>query len=227
MLFKGTFGDQYSGSAGGLTASHNRGGYYLRQRVVPANPSSLAQLQRRAAFRTAINRWMDLSQVNRESWATWAANVPFTNRLGDARPITGQNAYVGSRVLRQQAGLTAVSAGPATFNRGNMGDVAIESIDGTSDDFDIAFDATASWATAVGGALLVFQGKPQPASVEFYKGPFLFNQAILGAVVAPTSPDTMASLYPLAAGQRVFVRVVAVQADGRYSAGQVLSGIAS
>ena len=55
MKFKGMIGSMFSGSSGGVTASHNRGGYYLRQRVVPSDPASTLQLKVRSAMtRTSV-----------------------------------------------------------------------------------------------------------------------------------------------------------------------------
>ena len=39
-IMKTTIVGPLSGSFGGLTASHNRGGQYLRQRSTPTNPNS-------------------------------------------------------------------------------------------------------------------------------------------------------------------------------------------
>lgn len=227
MKFKGTFGAEFSGSAGALTASHNRGGYYLRQRVIPVNPNSDAQRALRTTFSAAVVAYSGLSAVNRDGWKVWADNTPFTDSLGDPRPVTGQNAFIGSYTLKTQAGLAPVTAAPSTFNRGALGDVSLGSVMSGAGTYDITFDPTAEWATAVGGALLIFQGRPQNASVSFYKGPFLFAAAVPGAAVAPTSPETVPTLYPLATGQRVFVRLVAVMPDGRYTTGVILNELAS
>ncbi|KKM06452.1 hypothetical protein LCGC14_1743870, partial [marine sediment metagenome] len=43
MLFKSGLITQGSGSIGGLTASHNRGGMYFRARTIPTNPATSFQ----------------------------------------------------------------------------------------------------------------------------------------------------------------------------------------
>ena len=48
MLFKGTIGAAYSGKIGGVVASHNRGGQYFRQHVIPTDPATGLQSTMRA-----------------------------------------------------------------------------------------------------------------------------------------------------------------------------------
>ena len=50
MLFKPTIVASLSGSLGGITASHNRFGAYLRERVIPVNPGTQPQVIVRNAF---------------------------------------------------------------------------------------------------------------------------------------------------------------------------------
>lgn len=227
MKFKGTLGTQFSGSLAGITASHNRGGAYLRQRAIPVDPSSSFQNARRNVFRTLVQRYTTvLSEAQREDWRLWALNTPFLDVLGDSRPITGQQAYVGANTLRDQAGLAFLNAAPVIFNRGAMGSLELGAVSAASDDYELTFDNTQSWATAVGGALLLFQGRPQNASVLYYNGPWRFTEAVLGAVVPPTSPFTAGPQpFPLALGQRLFVRAVAITADGRWTSPTVVSSI--
>ena len=77
MLFQGPLISAASGSLGGLTASHNAGGNYLRARVVPTDPQSPRQVSLRQIVGTLSNRWVNtLSQLQRDAWETYAQNVP-------------------------------------------------------------------------------------------------------------------------------------------------------
>jgi hypothetical protein len=80
------------------------------------------------------------------------------------------------------------------------------------------FTNTDTWATAVGGALLVFMSRGQSPTINSFKGPYRFAGKVAGAVSPPTSPQNITSPFTLAATQRVFVRFIAVTADGRVSA---------
>lgn len=227
MKFKGTFATSQSGSLAGITASHNRGGQYLRNRTIPTDPASSFQTARRNVFRTLVTRWTNtLTQAQRDSWITYADNTPFVNALGDPLILTGQNAYIGSNTLRVQAGIAQVATAPAIFERCAIGELT-PIADAAADEFEIEFDNSQAWATAVGGALLVFASKPQNASIRFFKGPFRYGGKIAGAVVPPTSPQTVPSPYVFAAGQRIFLRFVAITADGRWSNEYITSVLAS
>lgn len=225
MKIKGTFATEFSGSVGGLTAAHNRGGYYLRNRVVPTDPATVTQVTRRNAMRTMVGRWMTtLTAANRASWELYAQNTPFTNDLGDPLILTGQQAFIGSALARAPVPLGSVAAGPGTFNRSEMGEITVTA-SAASDEYEVVYDNTRPWAVAVGGALVIYEGRPQNGSVNFYKGPFLHADDVLGAVVPPTSPATVTSAYNLVAGQAVFLRLVAVTADGRWTPGVVVRAV--
>lgn len=92
---------QISGSVGGLTYSHNKGGAYIRNRSIPTNPSSVAQLQRRADLATVSTTWQNLTAAQRAAWTEWARQNPIVNALGDSILKSGHQSYVGlnSRIL--------------------------------------------------------------------------------------------------------------------------------
>jgi len=82
----------------------------------------------------------------------------------------------------------------------------------------LTFTNTDTWATAVGGSLLVYSSRPQDVGISFFKGPYQFAGRVNGAGTAPTSPQNITTPFTLAAGQLVFVQFRAVNADGRISA---------
>ena len=97
----GILGGAFSGSIGGTTASHNKGGPYLRTRAIPTNPSTSAQLARRAALATMSQNWRDLTEQQREAWNEWARQNPITNALGMSINKSGHQSFVGlnTRIL--------------------------------------------------------------------------------------------------------------------------------
>lgn len=102
MIFSsGSIVGALSGSIGGMTASHNKGGQYFRTRAIPTNPSSTAQLQRRADFATNSTNWQDLSMADQQAWTEWARQNPITNALGASILKSGHQSFVGlnSRIL--------------------------------------------------------------------------------------------------------------------------------
>lgn len=90
-----------SGSIGGSTASHNKGGAYFRTRAIPTNPSTTAQLTRRASLATVSIAWRNLTNAQREAWENYARQNPTTDALGQAITLSGHQQYVGlnARIL--------------------------------------------------------------------------------------------------------------------------------
>lgn len=221
MKFRGTIGVDQSGSLAGITASHNRGGTYWRSRVIPTNPATVKQQQRRANLTSAVTAWTStLTDTNRAGWDVWAFNTPFVDAIGASFKLSGQNAYIGSAAARRAASLSPVATAPSTFDRGNFTPVVITGA-AVAPQISIAFDNTDAWAGEVGGALVVAVSRPQNASRNYFKGPFQIVGRIAGAVVPPASPATFTSPFAYAVGQKMYVRVYAVRADGRWSTEQI------
>ena len=90
-----------SGSLGGLTASHNRHGYYLRARVVPTKIVNEHTLAARARLADASQYWGTLTSAQQLAWNTYAESAPITDRLGSKQVLTGHGAFVqvNNRIL--------------------------------------------------------------------------------------------------------------------------------
>ena len=218
MLFKPLMGSQLSGSVGGITASHNAGGSYFRQRATPTNPNSVFQQAVRNAMNALSARWVDtLTQAQRDAWQTYADNVTLVNRVGDAINVPALSMYNRSNVSRLQTGEPRQDAAPTIFNLGALTDPTF-AIDQPAGEVDVTFDNTDDWANEDDSALLVYASAPQNTSIEYFKGPYRFAGKVQGdAVTAPTSPAAIALPFPVAVGQRVFFQVRVTRADGRLS----------
>lgn len=218
MLFKGLLGTQYSGSVAGLTASHNAGGTYFRERATPTNPASAQQVAVRNAMNSLVARWVDtLTQTQRDAWQTYADNVTLINRIGDAINVPALSMYVRSNVARLQTGETLLDAAPTIFDLGGFTDPSF-ALDEPNDEVDVTFDNTDDWANEDDSAMLVYASAPQNQSIEYFKGPYRFAGKIEGdAITAPTSPAAIGLPWPIATGQRVFLMTRVTRADGRYS----------
>lgn len=211
-----------SGKLGGMVASRNRGGQYFRRKAVPVNPDSTLQVDRRSAFASLIAMWSnDLSDAQRTAWATWAANTPRLDSLGQTIILTGQNAFVGCNTLRIIAGQAPLLAAPTIFNRGEALSITGAVYDaGPPALLDINF-AYGSLTTGPGRALL-FVGRPQNESVNFFKGPYKFMSSTTftaGTANIYFSADPADYPYTYGPGQKIPCRVVTLYDDGRYSAG--------
>lgn len=105
---------QISGSIGGTTFSHNKGGAYMRNRAIPTNPSSEAQLARRATLQTLSSAFQDLTSAQRKDWVEWARQNPGTNALGASFNMTGHQAYIKLNSKVVLSGNTAIVSPPIT-----------------------------------------------------------------------------------------------------------------
>lgn len=218
MKFKSALMTQVSGSIGGMTGSHNKGGMYFRGRSIPTNPQTAFQTAVRNALTSLVNAWSGtLTQAQRDAWDVYAINTPTTNALGDTVTRSGQQEYIGANIPRLQAGMSPVDDAPTVFNRGEFTDPTI-AIDTANDEVDVSFDNTDAWANEDDASMVVFASRPQNAGVNFFKGPYRFAGSIDGnATTAPTSPAAIALPFAVTAGQKVFVQVRVTRSDGRLS----------
>jgi hypothetical protein len=200
---------------------------YTRGRSIPTNPKTAAQQAVRNGLQLTSSQWSNtLSAAQRNAWATYAANVPLVDSLGESRNVSGNAQYNRSNVIRLQAGLAVVSAGPTNYTLATLTNPTVSGVASTGV-ISVTFTNTDPWATASGGALLIYTSRPQSVGITFFKGPYQYAGRVNGAVSPPTSPGTVTSPFALTAGQKVFVRVLATNADGRLSAAWTGSFLAS
>jgi hypothetical protein len=227
MLVRGIL-TTMSGSLGGITAARNRGGQYLRARVVPVDPGSPAQTTLRTIFGALSIAWQTiLTAGQRLAWETYADNVTVVNRIGETVNLTGLQMYIRSNTPRVQAGLLRVDDGPVEFNLGEFTDVSIGIVGGTSD-IDVTFDPDDAWANEDGNSMLVLASREAAPSINFFKGPYRLAGTIDGLTLAPpASPAAVTSDFSYTAGNKGFAQVRVSRVDGRLSQVQRVSAIAS
>ena len=226
MIYSALLVGSLSGSLGGFTASRNAGGPYIRRRAIPIQPNTAGQQDVKARLSALSAAWAsDLTQAQRTAWNTYGTNTPILNALGETILLQGRSWFVGNNVARLRAGLARVDAGPTTFGLPELTLPTMDADNGPS--IDIGYTNTDSWATAVGGALLVQASKQKSPTVFFFKAPFLYVGRVNGAVTPPTSPAAFTAGLPsaLTAGNAVWVRVRGATADGRLSAPIILRTI--
>lgn len=102
-----------SRSAGSTTASHNRFGAYLRNRVIPTNPQTAKQTAVRGSLATSSMAWKALTQAQREGWTALGASIVKTDSLGETYTLNGLQAFVLANRNRFTTGLGQLSDAPA------------------------------------------------------------------------------------------------------------------
>jgi hypothetical protein len=219
MKFKSSMVTQASGSVGGLTYSHNRGGMYIRSRATPTNPGSAFQAAVRAFVATLTSAWNDtLTAAQRAAWDTYAENVPMTDSLGEPRNIGGLGHYVRSNVPRLQAGLDRVDDGPTTYNLGEFTAPSFGTISAAGGTAAVNFDTGDDWVDEDDAGMLILLSRGQNPGVNYFKGPYRFTDSIDGdSGTPPTSPASLTAPFALAVGQKLFGQARVSRADGRLS----------
>lgn len=227
MLFKSPVFSQASGSIAGIVYSRNAGGMYTRARAMPTNPNTENQQTVRNAMSTLVVAWQNtLTATQRENWATYAFNTPTLNRIGEPTSKSGQQMFLRSNVPRIAAGGILAADAPTIFDLGDLDAVGPITPDESAQTIAINFNDTEAWVDEDDSYLLVYQSRPQNPTRNFGKGPFQLLTMITGSsILAPTSPVTVNTLFPVTAGQKVFFQVRVSRADGRLSAKQNPTGI--
>lgn len=217
MLVKGIF-TNISGSIGGVTASRNKGGQYLRARTTPINPNTPAQQTARSRFTDANQGWSALTAAVKADWNDFAQIQTWTNALGDPIKLSGQQAYVGSFCELDSADLTPVTAPPAPNTRPTALVIPVFAPVIATTDVGIFTPGTLT-STA---RYVIGVSPPLPPGITSYKGPYRIGATIAGVQLAPEMSDTVYAAILLArgaptVGQRFAVRFTSVLATGQYS----------
>lgn len=216
MRYNSALVSSASGKLGGMVATRTRYGSSFRKRVKPVNPGTASQVTLRGYFKTVSSTWPTLSDTVRADWATYAANVQVPDKkLGGRTNITANAMYCRCMTPRLLAGLALVAAAPTTMDMPVMTEPVTTVTASGTNNLSVAFTNTDSWASSSNGAALVFMSRPQSPGRQFWKGPYIYVGKIAGASSPPTSPKVFTSAYTLTAGQVVFVRIEATDAEGR------------
>ena len=213
----GAIASDIRGSIGGTVFSRNGGGAYAKQRVCPTNPNTAGQGIVRAIMSSMYAAWALLTAAIRGDWALYATNVTLPNRLGDQINLSGYNMFTRTKAVCDLIGVAVPAVAPSVMSLAEQDPTIAITPSETGGDIDVAYDNTLGWAGEVGGHLLCYQGLPQNATVNSYDGPFKYAGKEDGAVIPPTSPAAITSLYTITEGQKCFMQFRILRADGRLS----------
>jgi hypothetical protein len=226
VLFKSIVYGPASGSIAGLTYSHNAGGQYTRARATPVNSNTIQQQAVRAIFAQLATLWTtSLTQAQRDGWAAYAAAVSVPNPFGDPIFLGPLSWYQKVNTPRLQALKTRLDAAPTILTLTPL-TAPTFTVAAATDLASVSFTNTDPWAIAVGGFLFAYFSLGQNVTINYFKGPYRFAAAVIGAVVPPTSPASIALPFAVVAGQKVFGRFAASDSTGRPSVNVRTSSIA-
>ena len=118
-----------SGAVGGAVFVNARGSKVLRRTPIthrkPQGPLGFALSRPHVSVNRARAGWLDLDDPSRLSWNATASQVSFTNRLGEARPISGYALYMKVNIQRALRLLAPMTVGPGIVRPQALASVVI------------------------------------------------------------------------------------------------------
>lgn len=103
---------QLSKSQGSTTASRNRFGSYLRNRVQPVNPNTSNQTAQRAVLAAASEQWRGLTVAQRAGWTALGLQMTRQDSLGQTYTLTGLQAFTSVYRVLTLAGAATLTDAP-------------------------------------------------------------------------------------------------------------------
>lgn len=211
---------QMSGSVAGTTHARNRFGNYMRSRTKPINPRSPRQSGARITIMYLAEQWREspMDDAKRLAWETYAAGVPWSNKLAEIVRLSGYNHFVRSNAALIRAGGSLVINGPPDIGL-PPGDPAFAVVaNATTQKLSITFTDTFDWAKETGAYLSVEMGLPQNPTRTFFAGPWRHACAIAGVdTTGVSSPQLLDPPFTLTPTQKIWCRARIIRKDARAS----------
>jgi len=204
---------------GGCTFSRNRTGSYIRRKVVPTNPASSFQTEKRGRFASLVILWTTvLTPTQRASWDSWANATEQSGWGGKVYKMTGQNAYIAMNTMRLERDYGPINEPPPHYSSCQLTPPVITKADVSDQEISFNINVADEWAILDNAGLCCYVGRPQNPSVNYFKGPYRFAFAFSGSGGNPlTNPRISSTPFHFALGQRVFCQFRAQAEDGRIS----------
>lgn len=207
-----------SGSVGDTTYARNQHGLYARARTTPTDPNTGRQQRIRARFAEIVARWQgNLDNAGRALWNDYAHNLGYPNPAGDSKKLTGQQAFIRTNMSRQTLSFGILLVPPVIFSAPAF---AVPSANGLAGPgvIVIGFDEGDPWVSDANGAMVVWSGRGNPTSVNFYAGPYRRVTIVRGNPgTPPQSPILRADPYATSMGPHRWIRAYSFLSDGRIS----------
>lgn len=187
----------------GSVFARNRGGAYLRNKVTPTNPQTLAQVQARSLLTQFSQSWRSLTQAQRDSFTSVVDQWARTDIFGDVVNPSGSSLYIRLNINISLAGGTAIDVAPQP-----VGAEALTALSVSADDSGIV-SLTYAPATVPSDHAMYIEATPQlSAGISNANSKFRFVQTIAAGIA---SPQDIGSAYQikfgaLIAGAKLFVR---------------------
>ena len=204
------------GKIGGHVASKNRAGAYLRTKVTPSNPNTVAQMQARGILASLSQQWATLLESQRLAWNEAVKEWGSTDIFGDIKKPSGINLFVKLNANLISVGLPTLSDVPA---KSEVPTVIVT--DGTyrvsTDTVNINFDSLLA-----DGTIALVRATPKlSAGVSFVKSQFrVIGYGNVTVGVLPLYGAYSTKFGAVSVGANIYASVQFVLPNGQKSAEQ-------
>lgn len=194
-----------AGRVGNAVVQRGKAGNTLRERVIPINPESTAQVTVRGRLTARSKAWAGLTESQRNAWDSAAASAAWTqtDSFGNPFQLSGEQLYLKLNLVIASVGASAISSPPtkATFNDITLG--ALTATAGTPS-LSLAFTGTLG-----GNDYLVVEASPQVSAGIMSSKSVSFKQIAeyQGASPANLLSDYTGFFGTLVAGNKIWLRV--------------------
>jgi hypothetical protein len=176
-----------SRSQGNTTAARNRGGAYLRNRVVPTNPRTDKQTLQRELIATLSAQYRTLGAEAIEGWTQLGAQIVRRDSLGQEYTLSGLQAFTSVNRVRYLFDKAFVTTAPTLDDPPAILTAAFGSI---TDEAMTVVLTPDDWAVGQ-GLIFEFTAGVSPGRLFFPRSEYRFLQAVDG----PDSPVDVFSAY--------------------------------
>ena len=223
----GALAQDVRGSLNGSVFSRNRGGAYVRSKVSPLQPVSVASSSVRAMFKAIAQSWATgLTAAQRAAWIAFAAVHGFVNVFGDGIILSGIAMYEAVNQRVQLVGEPLIKDTPTTFVVADLGSVVIA--------FTVlagaiaGFQITPGRALAYSEGLYVFMTPPLPLGRKVQKSDYrLINTPASGLFTSAEYLQTFAMArfgsLPWPTGKQIGILVASLN----WQTGAISSAVSS
>lgn len=192
----------------GSVFSRNRGGAYLRNKVTPVNPNTIAQAAVRSRLTGFAQAFRSLTAAQIAAWNSAVSNYATTDIFGDLKNPSGINLYNKLNLNLAKVGVAAISSPPLP---GLVPTVTALSVvaDESAQSFTVTFAPTPVPANT---AFVLRATKQLSPGISNAKSEFRQIDYYVAAATSPqvSTTEYLAKFGALVAGQKIFVELVPV-----------------
>jgi len=188
----------------GSVFARNRGGNYLRTKVTPVNPQTIAQVIARARLTQFAQAWRGLTETQRESWRSVVNQWATTDVFGDVVNPSGNALFNRLNINVQIAGGAVLNTPPTPTGAAALTSLSLSAAV-TGPAFDVEFTPDPVPADHV----MFLESTPNLSpGISNASNRFRRIATVAAAQASPydAAADQAAKFGALVEGQKVFVR---------------------